>query len=265
MGYYNESKWNMIDMYEQHLIGKNENFKTYIKKGRQLKLLEKTYWKACEFCGKWYQAHSINSRYCSTTCNCKACEYRKEEKRFPIYNEYFPDQCYMIDKNTQNIVLKRCSKCRRLLPINADFFPKGNNISKIKLHSKCYTCFAKYHRNRRKKHKDSYSSNEHSRYSVYKTQAKRRKLSFELSEQEAIAMFKDICWYCGYKPPDGSLNGIDRIDIDKGYVKDNVVSCCKRCNYMKGLVESKLKINRNEYLKQISKVHYYQCTKNFIV
>ena len=28
-------------------------------------------------------------------------------------------------------------------------------------------------------------------------------------------------------------NGLDRVDNNKGYTIDNVVPCCKRCNYAK--------------------------------
>ncbi len=29
------------------------------------------------------------------------------------------------------------------------------------------------------------------------------------------------------------MNGVDRVDSSRGYVKDNVVSCCKHCNLAK--------------------------------
>ena len=35
------------------------------------------------------------------------------------------------------------------------------------------------------------------------------------------------------KEPIFYYNGIDRIDSNKDYTVDNVVSCCSECNYMK--------------------------------
>lgn len=83
----------------------------------------------------------------------------------------------------------------------------------------------------------------------YKRGAKERNKEFSLSEDEFKELILADCFYCGTKPSqqykntrsDGSLkcngiilyNGIDRIDSSKGYFKDNVVTCCKQCNYAK--------------------------------
>lgn len=40
------------------------------------------------------------------------------------------------------------------------------------------------------------------------------------------------CFYCGDKFDE--LNGLDRINNDYGYCKENVVSCCSSCNMIKG-------------------------------
>jgi len=86
-------------------------------------------------------------------------------------------------------------------------------------------------------------------YYSYKTSAEMRKgtkhrnLPFDLSKE----FFKKItgmnCFYCGVVPariiPTRQTNGIyprngiDRVDSSKGYVENNVVPCCKRCNVAK--------------------------------
>ena len=65
---------------------------------------------------------------------------------------------------------------------------------------------------------------------LYKSEAKRRNILWNLSDDDTIELFKDKCYYCDYL--DG-INGIDRIDSSKHYDYDNVVSCCKYCNIMK--------------------------------
>lgn len=74
-----------------------------------------------------------------------------------------------------------------------------------------------------------------------------RKLKeWELSLEDFSTLVHQKCHYCGadpaYKPeftpksdPDNKLyaNGIDRIDSDKGYTKENCVPCCSTCNRMK--------------------------------
>ena len=77
----------------------------------------------------------------------------------------------------------------------------------------------------------------------YKANAKQRNLSFELTTEECELLFKDICHYCGVEPykikqksnrGGGYLyNGIDRKNSNIGYVADNCVSCCFRCNLSK--------------------------------
>ena len=47
------------------------------------------------------------------------------------------------------------------------------------------------------------------------------------------------------------FNGIDRVDSSKGYVEDNVVSCCKYCNTAKNTM------SRDEFLKWIKRVYEY--------
>jgi hypothetical protein len=45
------------------------------------------------------------------------------------------------------------------------------------------------------------------------------------------------------------VNGIDRIDNEKGYVEGNVAPCCKACNFMKR------DLNKEEWLSQIKHIY----------
>jgi len=78
----------------------------------------------------------------------------------------------------------------------------------------------------------------------YKRNAKRKKITFILSRDDMISLFKGSCFYCGCEPSsiisgknyygECIYNGIDRLDNGVGYIVENVVSCCKECNYKKG-------------------------------
>lgn len=80
-------------------------------------------------------------------------------------------------------------------------------------------------------------------YANYKNGAKKRGLAFDISFDQAIALYSSNCTYCGIEPRqinyvrtmDSSFvyNGIDRVDNDKGYIDGNCVACCKRCNETK--------------------------------
>ena len=47
------------------------------------------------------------------------------------------------------------------------------------------------------------------------------------------------------------INGVDRIDSNKGYVKNNVVPCCKYCNTAKNTM------TKQEFINWIKKVYDY--------
>lgn len=68
-------------------------------------------------------------------------------------------------------------------------------------------------------------------FSSYKSTAKKRELSFELSKK----IFEDIthspCYICGKEGQTGI--GIDRFNNNIGYIESNCKPCCNYCNYMK--------------------------------
>ena len=71
-------------------------------------------------------------------------------------------------------------------------------------------------------------------YKQYKgVVARRRDLEFTISEKEYIDLKQGQCYLCGGLATSDCLNGIDCIDSSKGYVTDNVKSCCPCCNKMK--------------------------------
>lgn len=83
-------------------------------------------------------------------------------------------------------------------------------------------------------------------YNSYKSGAKNRGYSFELSVEQFKEGCSKECHYCGrvgattrnrnskHKEVSLSYNGLDRFDNSKGYELSNVVTCCSDCNYAKG-------------------------------
>jgi len=74
---------------------------------------------------------------------------------------------------------------------------------------------------------------------AYSTYNKRHREKFGdlncITEDEFNVITSKDCTYCGKPGP----NGIDRLDCDKGYEKENCVPCCKHCNYVKGNLSMK--------------------------
>jgi hypothetical protein len=83
----------------------------------------------------------------------------------------------------------------------------------------------------------------------------KRKLEFTLTLEQTETLFNGVCYYCNSTPVKDHRglvrNGIDRIDSSRGYILDNVISCCSICNVMKSnytakeFVEHMQKINAN--------------------
>ena len=57
-------------------------------------------------------------------------------------------------------------------------------------------------------------------------------IAWELSEDVAQSIIANPCTYCGFKH-ETDPNGLDRVDNNKAYLVENVVSCCGPCNFIK--------------------------------
>lgn len=98
----------------------------------------------------------------------------------------------------------------------------------------------------------------------YKVGAKRRKLNWELSDEQFRKLTSSPCYYTGRLPDKTrsfgndsyTHNGIDRIDSSKGYTLENCVPCCSDVNY------AKLNMGYSEFIKLCEEVVECQKVKN---
>jgi hypothetical protein len=80
------------------------------------------------------------------------------------------------------------------------------------------------------------------RFTNYKKTAKNKKRVFKLTFEEFESITNKQCTYCGgYSNTQHGEQfcGIDRINSNKGYVKNNITPCCDTCNYMKSSLTRK--------------------------
>lgn len=96
-----------------------------------------------------------------------------------------------------------------------------------------------------KAYKAKYRANPVHKYDKYKYAAGYKGRSFELDFEFFNYLLNQKCHYCGIK----NSNGIDRVDSNFGYTKENVVPCCKICNIMK------MSLTYDSFLKYISKIY----------
>lgn len=72
-------------------------------------------------------------------------------------------------------------------------------------------------------------------YKNYIRGAMIRNIKFNLTKVDCIKYFSKRCFYCNIKK---EVNGIDRLNSSLDYTKSNCVSCCSKCNFMKGTILS---------------------------
>lgn len=76
-----------------------------------------------------------------------------------------------------------------------------------------------------------YSRTLKGRFTFSKNKAKCRGLIWDLTFSEYITLIANPCYYCSNKLSTVVMGtGLDRINNSKGYIKDNVLSCCPVCN-----------------------------------
>jgi len=79
----------------------------------------------------------------------------------------------------------------------------------------------------------------------YKKSAKERGYEFNLSTEDFNKLLLENCHYCGKE----KSNGVDRKENSLGYFAENVVPCCKTCNFMKR------DLSYREFKEHIKKIH----------
>ena len=87
------------------------------------------------------------------------------------------------------------------------------------------------------------TNNVASRLGGIRQQASKKGFEWSLTDVEAETMMRSPCFYCGFRSNE-TLNGIDRMDNDVGYVPENCVACCGTCNFMKTCLDAKTFVER---------------------
>ena len=83
----------------------------------------------------------------------------------------------------------------------------------------------------REKHKLQQRCRPSARLGNIKHDAAARGVAIAVSDETLLALLHGSCVYCGAAP--APLNGVDRVNNERGYTEDNIVSCCKICNVAK--------------------------------
>jgi len=182
-------------------------------------------------------------------------EKHREKKLNNLLNN--PNYKHKVWKIEDGKLYKICPLCKKWYLYDIKFFHKKwvyidakRSNSEMRLNSRCRKCKNKYETK-------TQSTSKHFKFYMYTRGASHRTIPFELSEKQCEKLFTQPCYYCGYISK--TLNGIDRVHSEKGYTKDNSVSCCKACNMMKGRLETKRGKKWNiDYIEHCTKVANYK-------
>jgi len=115
-----------------------------------------------------------------------------------------------------------------------------------------YLSIASKNKNKRKPQSAFYTV-----YYRYAYGAKRRNITFNLTQKYFRYLTSSDCYYCGAHPnsvkynygDSYTYNGIDRVNNNKGYSVGNCVACCPLCNKLKGT------FTKTEFLLQVKRIY----------
>jgi len=99
----------------------------------------------------------------------------------------------------------------------------------------------------------------------YRSKALKRGFVFDLTKEEFRELVTGECVYCGDSlgslsrglgktSGDFRFTGVDRAVNEEGYTKENAVSCCSTCNFMKH------KLGSSAFLEHVSKIYKHNFT-----
>lgn len=155
------------------------------------------------------------------------------------------------DGDCQQNGTRRCRGCTRIHPV----FPDKTSKS-------CCKCLEKgrRHDNRRGQTQERIEY-KHNRWCAdfqgklrdVKHHANQRNIPFQLSDEQAVALFTGQCVYCGHCATDTHVIGIDRVDNNGIYVLSNCVPCCKTCNRMKRCEHVRVFLSRAIHIDAIQR------------
>ena len=238
-----------------------------------LQLIEKTdknRWKLrCTKCGSELELNlSTISGYKKVNIDhCKYCPKKHTPRKYKIGEIY--GNCFeLLEYLQNNYYLVKCTKCGR---------EQVQSMPNMKRHVKdtCYFCtHPTAERNPkefgRKKGANLLPIDERiynyysSRIIANNNEGVKKFKEWSLSLEDFSKLIHGNCAYCGSSPSEDNqwnnnskrrtsdeivkINGIDRVDSNKGYTIDNCVSCCTKCNRMK------MDLPINEFLSHVKKI-----------
>lgn len=104
----------------------------------------------------------------------------------------------------------------------------------------CSNCYRKkdYWKFKKKHQKRLYKNNRSikSRFNRGKKSCGYRGLKWNIKLKDYEKLINSNCYYCGFDTKLQAGINLDRLNNNKGYMLNNVVPCCKNCNFIKNSI-----------------------------
>lgn len=245
----------------EKLTTKTENCK---HSGCKFKIIEGDFCKKHERDKYRIEEKEKNIKYCDIERGCftivkdsKSCETCLAKARILDSKRSNRNRIINTISEERNITIRTCVKCSK------DF--EAFQTKHMKDSTKCKECYENQKEQDKKRENRVRDYNKERIYhidSYYKTHiigSKRRGYGdFEIDFEIFSELVKSPCYYCK-KIKENEINGIDRVNNDIGYTKENCVACCWKCNRMKYIYHPIFFIEKCKILckeKEVSKEFY---------
>jgi len=199
------------------------------------------------------KAKSENIRYCDIARGCFTVLQEHESKCTHCLHKARIQDRKRDNKKRQDETL--CLDCGRAL--TEEIRAKGKHDKPLRRCVPCYEKLLKQESERTKRERNFKAeafTNKHVIWNHYVKGAKKRGIHFGLTKTQFEELIKKPCYYCTYQKQ-GEVNGVDRLDNQKGYIDHNVVPCCEPCNLMKGPQHPQ------EFIDKMHAIHMYHTTQ----
>lgn len=138
--------------------------------------------------------------------------------------------------NDLKVSKKICTLCKKERDIH--LFHNNKN-SKDGHHNYCKICnaverYRKYKEPDVKEKQKERDCSPRSRWSRQRATRRKKGVPWEIEWEDYNEIIQNCCEYCGADISHESGSGLDRLNPERGYLKDNVVPCCSVCNFARG-------------------------------
>ena len=238
--------------------------------------------KTCTVCCKTATVEMFQGVKGVITKTCKTCRDMNKKNDMKRDKEHRNTLARIASKNPERITVKQVwkeenyekvaetwqkSRNKRLVTVGEEEYLKRNADDAQRWRDNNPEKVAENNENKKK--------NLNLQYNIYTRSASDKNLTFKLSFDEYKELVQTHCYYCGMIQERG-FNGIDRMNQTNGYIKDNCVSCCKMCNYIKKSLNIDVFLRRvehiltyndrildGEYFPHLFKEHTTPCYKTY--